>query len=229
MGRGRRRCVLVVGYFVLSMLLSMLSSAPVDLIQNGDFSRQFNEWGRPSDRSQLVPASAGPYKLAMRIPVQPRYNSNPWDISLRQHITAPVGQGDTITMRFWARSEDSLPFAAAVTEDNSDHHKPIFKEMTLTPQWREYTFTGRARTDYAAKAAYLEFFMSYKPGTYEFAGLRLTTGSSPVPGVLFGVPINLIIAALLALLAIPVGRALAARGREQALASAPLRVEPTKP
>jgi hypothetical protein len=61
----------------------------------------------------------------------------------------------------------------------------------------------------------VEFFMSYRPGTYEIAGVRLTSASSPIPNSLFGVPINIVVAAILALIALAIGRQMAEIGRNR--------------
>jgi Tfp pilus assembly major pilin PilA len=73
--------------------------------------------------------------------------------------------------------------------------------------------TGKVLENYEAKSNYVEFFMSYRPGTYEIAGVRLTGASSSVPSSLFGVPISLLAAVVLALIAVAIGRQMAEVGR----------------
>jgi hypothetical protein len=163
----------------------------------------------------VVAANAGPFNKAARATVLPRPGSTPWDITLRQDIDSPLSQGSPLTLRFWARSPESLPFSASVTENTPEHDKSLTKDFALTPDWREYVISGKVLENYDAKANYVEFFMSYRPGTYEIAGIRLTSASSPIPSSLFGVPINIVGAALLALIAVFIGRQMAETGRNR--------------
>lgn len=211
-GLGSAIAFFVVSFGILSLLLGSLSSGSQNLVANGDFSRQLIGWGKPATAT-VVQAQAGPFNRAMRTTVQPLPNSNPWDITLRQDVDSPLSQGSPITMRFWARSPESLPFSAALTENTPEHDKSLSKDFVLTPQWQEYELSGKVLENYGAKANYVEFFMSYRPGTYEIAGIRLTGTSSAIPSSLFGVPINLIGAAVLALIAVAVGRQMAEVGR----------------
>jgi hypothetical protein len=211
-GWGSAIAFFVVSFGILSLLLGTLSSGSQNLLTNGDFSRQLIGWDRPTT-AMVVQANAGTFNKAMRATVLPVPNSNPWDITLRQDVAAPLNQGTPITLRFWARSPEGLPFSAALTENSPEHDKSLTKDFVLTPQWQEYVISGKALENYEAKANYIEFFMSYRPGTYEIAGIRLTSASSSIPSSLFGVPINLIGALVLALIAVAIGRQMAETGR----------------
>jgi curved DNA-binding protein CbpA len=213
-GFGSAIAFFVVSFGILSLLFGALSSGSSNMVTNGEFSRQFIGWGKP-DTATVVAANAGPFKTAARTTVLPRFGSNPWDITLRQDIASPMSQGSPLTLRFWARSPESLPFSASVTENTPEHDKSLTKDFALTPDWREYVISGKALENYGPRANYVEFFMSYRPGTYEIAGVRLTSASSPIPNSLFGVPINIVVAAILALIALAIGRQMAEIGRNR--------------
>jgi hypothetical protein len=116
-GMGSAITFFVVSFGILLVLLGTLSSGSQNLVNNGDFSRQLVGWGSPATAT-VVQAKAGTFNRALRATVQPLANSNPWDITLRQDIASPLSQGSPITLRFWARSPESLPFSAALTENS---------------------------------------------------------------------------------------------------------------
>ncbi|HEX8238091.1 MAG TPA: hypothetical protein VF600_19285 [Abditibacteriaceae bacterium] len=213
-GFGSAIVFFVVSFGILSLLLAMLSSGSQNLIDNGDFARQLAGWDKP-DTALVVRAEAGPYNKAARATVIPRVNSSPWDITLRQDIESSLRQGSPLTLRFWARSPESLPFSASVTENSQEHAKSLTRDFALTPDWREYVISGTALKNYDAKSNYLEFFMSYRPGTYEITGVRLSGATSPIPSSLFGVPTSLFGALVLALIAVVIGRQMAETGRKR--------------
>ena len=122
--------------------------APESLIVNGDFTESLKgNWGMMDGervKTELIDAQAGPYAKALRLTCDPKPGAKPWSIQVGQKCQGYVQRGDALYFRAWMRSPDKCAVGFIYELGVAPHSKSINQKITLTPEWKEYRFVGRA-------------------------------------------------------------------------------------
>jgi GH35 family endo-1,4-beta-xylanase len=169
--------------FAQQVIMEKPAAEPVSMVLNGDFLRGNDEtWevgNNESSDSTLVDAKAGPYTRALRVAVHPGEGTNPWDVSLRQHVQVALKKNDPLTLKLWARSPESLQLGAHVEQGAPPYSKSVSQLLQLRPEWKEYEVRGLSNADYAPGDARVVFHMAHGRGTIEVTGIRLFNPNAP--------------------------------------------------
>jgi len=184
--------MLLTRYFVLATLLFTATCArPAELLKSGDFS-DLTAWqrGGAPDKVTYSPGEAAtgpgaPTGPGIHIAVTPAPGDSAWSITLSQRNQESVGQGDGLTLTFWARSQQSLTIAAYV-EENQDPYPKIMStgEVNLTPDWHQFTFTGKTSRAYDTNQLNLTFHLARGTGDIDLDDISLqNTPSTTAPYV----------------------------------------------
>lgn len=157
---------------------------PVSLIENGDFSQGAEAaWhGIDGERvaGEVVEADVGGFTQALRLALNPPAGAAPWHLQLGQAIDHPVRRGDAVYFRAWLRSPEHCTVAFIFEMAAEPHTKYISQRVSLTPDWREYRFMGRAGSNFRPGESQAKFFLGYDAGTVEIAGVRVENyGDAP--------------------------------------------------
>ncbi len=152
--------------------------APQTLVPNGDFSSPLEgNWraaGGTAPTLEIVDAKIGGFSRALRAQITTTPGMNAWDSRLTTARTAfAVEKGARLGVRFWARSPQSLQIAAIYQMADAPNTKTIFRNVTLSPKWKEYRVLGRAAVGFEPKGSNFEFHLGYGAGTVEIAGVRV--------------------------------------------------------
>ncbi|MDQ3813355.1 MAG: endo-1,4-beta-xylanase, partial [Armatimonadota bacterium] len=154
---------------------------PANLLNNGDFARGEDGWQLPGENAatSFVDVTAGPFKRALRVVLNPKPGDEPWSIMMRQPIDASIKKGDPLVLRLWLRSPESIRVGVFVEENKQPYAKLLGQTLDLTPEWKEYELRGEAKADYKREDTHLVFHLGHAPGTLEMAGIRLFNPNAP--------------------------------------------------
>ncbi len=171
-------------YAVVLLCGSTHSAHAQNLLQNGDFSQGKTAWTIPANErisSSLVEARAGNNTKALQLVLSPVAGENPWNIIVRQSVNAPLKKGDALSFKAWLRSPQSLKTFAFLEAKDEKFTKSLQKELTLSPDWKEYQVSGIAQGNYAAGETTLGFHLGFGAGTIEMTGLQLQSSAATAP------------------------------------------------
>ena len=154
------------------------ATAPVSLLQNGDFSAPLEGSWNGAGTLPLAPQrveGGGPNgKPFVRIPVASNLDSKSWDARFGAAKTVvPINAGDLIAVRFWARSPQNLRVAGVFQSSAAPFDKVISRPVTLSSDWKEYRLFGVAKSALEAGGSNFEFHLAYGTGTVEIAHVRV--------------------------------------------------------
>lgn len=155
----------------------------VSLVANGDLrAGSAAPWVTiGSVTATVVPAAAGSYDRAVRLTFTPPANANPWDVQWKQGCRGEVKRGETVYVRFWARSEDRATVGTIFEEADPPNRKAIDETARLTPEWKEYRFAGEAFRDLPAGRSQFALFLGRNRGIVDITGVRVENrGRTPV-------------------------------------------------
>ena len=170
--------------FVAALLLFCSGDAHAqNLMRNGDFAKGTEGWVLPASakaQASIVDAQAGANTKALRFAITPVEGEMPWNIILRQPLSAALKKGDALIFKAWMRSPQSLKATVFLEAKDEKYTKSLDKIVTLSPEWKEYDVLGTVKDDYAADATSIGFHLGHGAGTIEIAGLRLQSGAPVV-------------------------------------------------
>lgn len=144
--------------------------APQTLVPNGDFSAPLEgNWraaGTVAPTLEIVDAKIGGFSRALRAQITTTPGMNAWASRLTTERTASaIEKGARLGVRFWARSPQSLQIAAIYQMADAPNTKVIFRNLTLSPEWKEYRVLGRAADGFEPKGS-----------NFDSSGLRRRNG-----------------------------------------------------
>ena len=150
---------------------------PQSLFQNSDFARDGEGWwfGADAERTQVsyFAFERPEFKRAARLELAPKDGDQLWSAQWTQPFGAALRAGEPITLKFWARSPQSLKMVVNL-EDSVKYQKFFTREIALTPDWKEYEMTGQSNANYGAGGAQLDVFVGGQIGQIEVANVRAT-------------------------------------------------------
>jgi hypothetical protein len=97
-----------------------------------------------------------------------------YQIQLTHNIAAAVPAGATLTYTFSARSATKNPMYAVVEQSSAPYGKVVYNTVTLTPAWKQYTFSAKVPTSYAARALAARLQFGQKAGVLDFKSVSLS-------------------------------------------------------
>ena len=154
--------------------------------QNGvkvaDFTPLEESWRLPSGadgKAAIVDVDAGIYHRGVRVTVVNSDPSKPWAVPLNYRIGMPVKQGDDIAIKFWARAPQSNKISVYIEAAKEPYDKAFSRNITLTPDWKEYEVRGKAMIDYTDPLAQISIHLAYATGDIELTGVRCYFGQLP--------------------------------------------------
>ena len=119
---------------------------------------------------KIVPADVPGHPHARRITID-AIGDQHWDIQVAHTLDAPFKKGQKIRLTFWGRSKDSCPIAATVEQSDPPYDKIVYREVKLTPEWKQFSEEWVQQTDTPSGWAKVDFQVGYKVGEIELTGV----------------------------------------------------------
>ncbi|NOY80068.1 MAG: hypothetical protein GXP31_03585 [Kiritimatiellaeota bacterium] len=170
---------------LLTGTVSAADASDRNLCRNGDFADGLTGWTLTAPslrRTNIVPAQAGPYRKALHLELQPPAGGKSWSIVMHTALAGFIGKGHRLALKAWMRSPQSLQVLGFLEVPKPPWAKSIGRTVSLSPRWREVTFSGQAVADYGPGEATLGFHLGYGKGVIEIAGVRLFDLDAPAGG-----------------------------------------------
>ena len=157
---------------------------PQSLITNGDFAGELEgNWtiiGEDRATLEVVDAEVGEYAKAARLTLAPEADQPPWNIQFGQGCDGYIRPGDAVYFRAWLRSPEGCRVRFIWELGEPPHSKFIDQQATLTGEWQEYRFMGRAGRGFRPGESQAKLFLGYDAGVVEVAGVRVENcGNAP--------------------------------------------------
>jgi hypothetical protein len=122
--------------------------------------------------SSVVASSVPGHKFAKQLRIS-ELGVNPWDLQLAHPLDVAFKKGSHVRLTYWGRSKDSCTVAAVVEEANEPYTKIASRNMTLTPEWKQYSEEWDPKADTEPGWAHIDFQVGYKLGEIELTGVIL--------------------------------------------------------
>lgn len=172
----------VVALIAIPRFRSTSSSAPVSVVPRSSSSAPLslptdtwniygNEGGEATRKPAVPNAPRVPTAGAVHLDIQ-KVGKNPWSVGMVNSVISPLTEGEPLTFRFWARADQPHPVRVALQLAAEPFTEAWGTELTLTPDWKQYTFSFPAKT-FAASKANVVFHLGSKPGWVELSGMTL--------------------------------------------------------
>jgi hypothetical protein len=104
-------------------------------------------------------------------------------VKIQRHIVPVSRQDSLVKLHFSARSKGSAkltviygpqtPMEMLMSEDQKTSCD-LYQEITLTPEWKEYTLEFRLKRDYSSRTSTLTFQPGQATANYEFSEVTVT-------------------------------------------------------
>jgi hypothetical protein len=161
---------------------------PMVYLLNGDFSQDLNCWAAsPTVAMTVLPTTEIPVnsdkfpKKILRNVVTPKSGDKPHSAQIVNAIRRPLNEGEILTIRFWARSPQSLSITGDILES-----VPPYAALTkgkasfvLTPEWKQYEFIAVAPQAFERLGTRLVIAFGSVPGQVDLADLKITSADHP--------------------------------------------------
>jgi hypothetical protein len=154
------------------------NSQSTNLVENGDFKNDLSGWkvyshlpSKKPEASVVDDPVAG--SSALQVVIPDVADLKKYQVGFSQPIPAEFGASDSITLRFTARSLESLKIAGMVHTVTEPHRNKFYKQFDLTPEWATYEFTEKKPEAFANGEAQVEFFLSFGPGQVEITNIEV--------------------------------------------------------
>jgi hypothetical protein len=93
---------------------------------------------------------------------------------LTQNVKPALSKDDPLTLKFWARSPQSVPLVARLQETKEPWGGVLQGQWDLSPLWQEYQVRGVVAKDYNDGGVAVVFQLASKAGTIELGGISLS-------------------------------------------------------
>ena len=177
---------ILIAVVLLTAFVTGSSSAwgqSASLVTNGDFTDGSKGWGATANRVLLAVedskdapvGSVGFPAKCVRLAITPVEGDVPWKANFAQVIQTPLTVGQTVSVKLWLRSAQSLKVGVFVEELKEGN--PKFVKLTgqaLTPVWTEYTVEGAVPRDIPAGQSKFIIHLGNVAGIVEVAGVRVS-------------------------------------------------------
>ncbi len=171
-----------LSFFKSFLILLCLLSCQSVLTQNssgqaviaGNFFESFKLIGDTNAASlERVSVTGQNFKEAWRITGK-TLPTNPWDVQLGSSNSLSLNQGDTLVLRFWARSLSPEARTEFVLEqDGPPWEKSVTVGIILDPEWREVQIPFQTLQAFAPGKASALFRLGYGEQSFELANFSL--------------------------------------------------------
>ncbi|MBV9850238.1 MAG: hypothetical protein JO250_11235 [Armatimonadetes bacterium] len=99
-----------------------------------------------------------------------------YQIELTHDVAAVLPAGATVRYHFLARSPTRNPIHAVIEKRTSPYTHLFDKAITLTPAWKDYTFTTRIPSAYGPRGLAARLQVGQQAGIIEFKSISMTKG-----------------------------------------------------
>jgi|GEM_PF-3290596 hypothetical protein len=144
---------------------------------------RYNSEEAGSGSLQIVPVTGGTAgeTEALQIVTQKTSAKEIWFVQSYFVLPYRFEPKERITLRFLARSPQANTATVVFEESGAPFFRDFGKEIQLTPEWKEYTFTFPLSRRYEPLESKVGLQVGRQKGTYEFTGLKLSveTGATP--------------------------------------------------
>ncbi len=161
---------------------------PMVYLLNGDFSQELNGWNSsPTVAMTVLPTTEIPVnsdkfpKKILRNVVTPKSGDKPYSAQIVNAIRRPLNEGEILTIRFWARSPQSLSITGDILE-SVPPYAALTKGKTsfvVTPEWKQYEFIAVAPREFERLGTRLVIAFGSVPGQVDLADLKITSADHP--------------------------------------------------
>lgn len=129
------------------------------------------------------PDNPGGFTTGYRVSITAAVPSAPWSSAMILTIPSALSEGQSLQLRFWARSASYTPIGIIAQRNGPPYDSTLASDVTLTPDWHEYSYDITS-IQVPPAGWMLSFRMALATGTVEIAGIRLleTTYTPPPPG-----------------------------------------------
>jgi hypothetical protein len=177
-------CVAVMSAFALFAAFAPNAQAQNEsaLLINGDFSAELKGWSiSPNGVSQQVlevsdaPTVSGSFpKHCLSLTLTPPPEAKPFSQQILQRLRQEVKEGKAVTLKFWARSPESLKIEAIWGESGAPYAASAMSSIKLTPSWAQYEVSGIASRTFLANEAMIRFHLGNVPGRIDLTGVEVS-------------------------------------------------------
>ncbi len=176
---------------MIAWLCAAVVLAQDSVLVNGGFSAGLEGWVF-SNASGLgkaeVVGSGSDRAVRLTIP-DVKAGSNPWDVELKQTIGPGFRAGDTLDVRFMARSASGSRIRSGIQESRAPFSSYGSQDATLTASWSEVRYSAALTQAVDAGGLQIYVHANFLPGSVELKDFRVTrtagsTFSRDAPGVL---------------------------------------------
>lgn len=165
-------------FFPLLFVLALLGQvsalfAETDLIAGQPWSFYANEPAAATFADNVAfPDQPGGFATGFRAEITAAAPAAPWSSAMVLTIPGALSQGQSLQLRFWARSATSTPIGVIAQRNGPPYDGTLGTDVTLTPTWKEYVF------DFTSVQAdpggwMLSLRLALATGTVEITGVRL--------------------------------------------------------
>jgi hypothetical protein len=180
----RSLCIAVMSAFVLISvpMPDALAQGESALIINGKFSANTDGWVfsknglsyevKEVDQAPSVPGVFPQHCLSVTL--TPPSDSKPFSQQMLQQLRQEVGEGKVVTVKFWARSPESLEIEAIWGETVAPYAASALSSVKLTPTWTQYEVSGVAARTFPAREAMVRFHLGNVAGRIDLTGIEVT-------------------------------------------------------
>lgn len=131
----------------------------------------YTEKGAVGDMTTLRETIGGAERSGLKVTVT-RAGEQPWNIGISNPLGVGLKAGWKLKLRFWGRSVEGSQITVMI-QRNVPGFPDCFKQtMTLTPEWKEYTFDVTA-SEMAKWESMIGVHAGFQNGSVEIAGLEL--------------------------------------------------------
>lgn len=96
-----------------------------------------------------------------------------WSAQLLKSVPGNVKAGRSMQARFWGRSKTNIPVYVVFEEGNSPHAAELSKQITMTPEWKQYQLPFKTTKDHTEVRANFCLKAGIQPGELEVSDVHL--------------------------------------------------------
>jgi Carbohydrate binding domain len=128
--------------------------------------------GKGKMENTVVPSSIAGHSFARRLVVK-ELGANAWDLQIAHPLEVAFKKGSHVRLTYWGRSKDRCSLAAVVEQAQEPYTKITSRNVTLSPEWKQYAEEWQQTADTEPGWAHINFQVGYKSGELELTGVQL--------------------------------------------------------
>ncbi len=157
--------VIAVSLTAYGLTGQVLAATPPDLLGPSGWNLSTPH---PEDAVLTVDPATSAVTVTVKTPASPYYL-----IQITRDLPAAIPEGDRVQMHFRARSAAKNPIRVTIERSGPPYDPVLDKNVTLTPQWQEFTLVGNS-PGYGPAGINAHFQMGQQAGSVELSDIGVT-------------------------------------------------------